>query len=75
MKLSVSLADDAVVFLDEYAEAQGIPSRSAVIQRAGALLRAAELGAAYAEAWDEWAASRDAAEWDTTTGDGLRPRP
>ncbi len=75
MKLSVSLADDDVLFLDEYAEAQGIPSRSAVIQRAVALLRAAGLARAYAEAWDEWDASRDAAEWDTTTGDDPQPKP
>jgi hypothetical protein len=33
------------------------------------MLRAAELGPAYAEAWEEWHASGDAAVWDAATGD------
>ena len=48
MKLSVSLADEDVEFLDEYARAQGIASRSAVVQRALRLLRAFELAPSYA---------------------------
>lgn len=54
MKLSVSLPDEDVAFLDAYAGAQGIASRSAVVQRAVRLLRASELGAAYEGAWSEW---------------------
>jgi len=71
MKLSVSLPDDDVEFLDEYTRKQGMESRSAAVHRAIRLLRAADLGEAYAEAWDEWAVSEDSHLWETTTGDGL----
>lgn len=71
VKLSVSLGDDDVRFLDEYASAHGAPSRSAVLQQAVALLRANELSDAYVEAWQEWSQSGDAAAWESTTGDGL----
>jgi Arc/MetJ-type ribon-helix-helix transcriptional regulator len=71
MKLSVSLPDDDVAFLDEYASDHALASRSAVVQRAIDLLRAMELGPAYAAAWSEWQA--DAALWDATVADGLQP--
>jgi Arc/MetJ-type ribon-helix-helix transcriptional regulator len=70
MKLSVSVPEDDVEFLDAYAKTHGERSRSAVVQRAVALLRAGELGTAYEAAWDEWDAS-DANVWDVTSGDGL----
>ena len=69
MKLSVSLPDQDVKFLDEYAEQLGIGSRSAVVQRAVRLLQASELGPAYEAAWEEWAAG-DAAAWEATAADG-----
>ena len=53
MKLSVSLPEEDVEFLDEYARTQGYDSRSAVVHKAVRLLRASELGNAYADAWDE----------------------
>jgi Arc/MetJ-type ribon-helix-helix transcriptional regulator len=71
MKMSVSLPEDDVEFLDSYAHDQGIPSRSAVLHQAVGLLRAAQLGAAYEEAWQDWTASGDAGAWETVTGDGL----
>ena len=64
MKVSVSLPDEDVAFLDQYTRSIGAGSRSAVIQRAIRLMRAAELGPAYARAWEEWAAEGDAAAWD-----------
>ncbi len=73
MKISVSLPDEDIDFLDEYARNLGVRSRSAVIQRAVRLLRATELGPAYAEAWEEWEASGDAEVWDTAVGDGIEP--
>ena len=73
MKLSVSLPDEDVHFLDEYAQTLGIRSRSAVIQQAVRLLRATELGPAYAEAWEQWESSGDADVWDSTVGDGIGP--
>lgn len=69
MKVSVSLPDEDVEFLDEYAAKQG-GSRSAVVHKAVRLLRAAQLGPAYEEAWAEWADSPDAALWESTVGDG-----
>ena len=33
--------------------------------------RAAELGAAYESAWDEWDADAEASQWESTIGDGL----
>ena len=71
MKVSVSLPDEDVEFLDQYARSTGAASRSAVIQRAIRLMRAAELGPAYARAWEEWAAEGDAAAWDGVAGDGI----
>lgn len=71
MKVSVSLPDDDVEFLDAYARARGIGSRSAAVHRAVHLLRASELATDYAKAWDEWAASDDSRDWELTAADGL----
>lgn len=70
MKVSVSLPDEDVGFLDAYAEREGFASRSAVLHKAVRLLRAAELGSAYEDAWDEWATSDDSALWEPTVADG-----
>ena len=72
MKVSVSLPDDDVEFLDSYADSKGIASRSAVLHKAVRLLRASELGAAYEDAWATWSASDESALWESTSGDGLR---
>ena len=61
--------------VDRYARTAGLASRSAVIQHAIRLLSDADLEDAYAAAWDEWAASGDAADWDTTTAHGLIDAP
>jgi Arc/MetJ-type ribon-helix-helix transcriptional regulator len=71
MKVSVSLPEDDVEFLDSYARAQGAPSRSAVLHKAVGLLRAAQLADAYEEAWDSWASSDEAMAWETVAADGL----
>jgi hypothetical protein len=48
-------------------------SRSAALRRAVELLRAEELGPAYADAWAAW--DRDeAAAWEVTIADGLGSR-
>jgi Arc/MetJ-type ribon-helix-helix transcriptional regulator len=70
MKVSVSLPDEDVDFLDAYADSQGFASRSAVVHKAVRLLRATELGAAYEDAWDEWSRG-DADVWESTASDGL----
>lgn len=71
MKLSVSLPDDDVEYLDEYARAQRLESRSAALHKAVRLLRASELGSAYENAWTEWAESDDGQLWDVVVDDGL----
>jgi Ribbon-helix-helix protein, copG family len=70
MKLSVSLPASDVAFLDRYARARGITSRSAALQSAVDSLRVGELAPAYAEAFSEWSAEDEAA-WESTSADGL----
>lgn len=71
MKVSVSLPDEDVEFVDRYAKQEGYASRSAVFHRAVRLLRASQLGAAYEEAWQEWADSDEGRLWESTSADGL----
>jgi Arc/MetJ-type ribon-helix-helix transcriptional regulator len=71
MKVSVSLPGEDVRFLDEYAREQGLESRSAALQRAVRLLRAAGLSRAYEAAWAEWTDRGEADAWEPTTVDGL----
>jgi Arc/MetJ-type ribon-helix-helix transcriptional regulator len=71
MKISVSLPDDDVLFLDEYADAQGYASRSAVLRTAVRMLRSSKLGDAYADAWAQWEDSGEADLWAASTNDGL----
>jgi Arc/MetJ-type ribon-helix-helix transcriptional regulator len=70
VKLSVSIADEDVEFIDRYADEHGVGTRSGVVQRALTLLRAAELRDDYAAAWDEWAVD-EADAWDSVATDGL----
>ncbi len=71
MKLSVSLPEQDVAALDEYARAYGLASRSAAVQRAIRLLRNLDLEQNYANAWDEWESSGEQAAWEATAGDGF----
>ncbi|MDH3731303.1 MAG: ribbon-helix-helix domain-containing protein [Acidimicrobiia bacterium] len=69
MKLSVSIPEEDVEFLDTYAKIHRISSRSAAVQQAIRLLRASELTEAYAAAFTEWADGDDGVAWDVTTAD------
>lgn len=71
MKISVSLPEDDVEFLDGYVRSQGVGSRSAVVRKAVGLLRASELGSAYGDAWQEWFDSGAEVVWETAVGDGI----
>ncbi len=71
MKVSVSLPQEDVDFLDEYADQQGFGSRSAVLHTAVRLLRASGLGGAYEEAWQEWEGAGEEESWDQSVADGL----
>lgn len=75
MKLSVSLSDEDVAALDEYARTRGLPSRSAALQHAVRLLRHADLDEDYAAAWDEWESSGERQAWEGTVSDGLTDAP
>ena len=70
MKLSISLPDEDVEFVDDYASRRGMASRSSVLHKAIDLLRESELESAYESAFDEWEESSDARLWETATGDG-----
>ena len=72
MKVSVSLPVEDIEFLDSYAESRSFPSRSAVLHKAVRLLRGAELGPAYEDAFLEWDRSGEAAAWEVSAGDGIR---
>jgi mRNA interferase MazF len=71
MKVSVSLPEEDVSFLDAYAQSQGIESRSAVVHKAVGLLRTSELDNAYEDAFTSWLQEEDAAAWDVVVGDGM----
>jgi Arc/MetJ-type ribon-helix-helix transcriptional regulator len=75
VKLSVSLTEEDVAVLDDYARSAGLRSRSAALQHAIRLLRHPDLEDDYAAAWEEWRASGEEADWQTTAGDGLDDAP
>ena len=54
VKVSVSLPDEDVAFLDDYARHHQIASRSATLHQAIRLLRASELAEGYADAFTQW---------------------
>ena len=66
-KLSISLPEEDVAFLDGLNPS----SRSAAGHAAIALARAVRLSDDYTAAYDEWVASGDAELWDAAAGDGL----
>lgn len=71
MKLSVSLSEEDVALLDEYARTSGLRSRSAALRHAIRQLQHADLEADYAAAWDEWESSGEKTAWEGTVADGL----
>jgi Arc/MetJ-type ribon-helix-helix transcriptional regulator len=71
MKLSVSLPEEDVAVLDEFARAAGLSSRSAAVHHAVRMLRLPELEQDYEAAWNEWEASGDQAAWSVTSTNGI----
>ncbi|MCP4964745.1 MAG: antitoxin [bacterium] len=69
MKVSVSIPDEDVEFLDNYTETHQVASRSAALQRAIRLLRASELGEDYAAAFSEWADDPASDAWNNVVAD------
>lgn len=71
MKLSISLPDEDVAILDEFARSKGHSSRSAALRVAVRMLRLPELERDYEAAWNEWEESGERAIWDATAADGI----
>ncbi len=70
MKLSISLPDEDVKFLDEYARAHD-RSRSGAVHEAIATLRQGGLANGYEQAWEEWDSSGEGELWEQPVTDGL----
>lgn len=75
MKLSVSLPEADVEFIDGFAAARGYPSRSAVVQKALDMLRAGDLVGAYEDAFASWEGTGEDKAWAVAAGDGLGDAP
>ena len=75
MKISVSLSNEDVAYLDTYARTVGHGSRSSAVAAAVRSLRASELEEAYAQAFAEWRDCGEQAAWEDVTGDGLITQP
>ena len=71
MKVSVSLSDEDLQFVDEQTQEGSFSSRSAAVQAGIRLLRERQYIDSYAAAWDEWDTSGDSALWDSPSADGL----
>lgn len=71
MKVSVSLPDDDVEFLDAYARAEGFMSRSVVLHKAVGLLRLIQLEQAYEDAFHDWEETGYADDWEIAANDGI----
>lgn len=71
MKLALSLPEEDVEFLDNYAATHGMGSRSAVVQEAVRMLRSSELSNAYESAWSGWAEDGDDEMWNAAASDGV----
>jgi predicted transcriptional regulator len=69
-KVSVSLSDDDISFLDQYA-GRAQETRSGVIHAAIKALRREQLVEEYAQAFAEFEDTGEAALWDSTSGDGI----
>jgi hypothetical protein len=74
VKLSVSVDQGFVPFIERYQHNHTVRTKSEVVERALELLRKAELEQAYKEAAQDWLENPDAALWENTVGDGIEPR-
>jgi putative addiction module CopG family antidote len=70
-KVSLSLDEHDVAFLDRETADGRFPSRSAAVQEAVRLLRESRLADAYAEAFGEWSESGEQDAWSAADLDGI----
>jgi len=71
VKVSLSLTDDDVRFLDERSRGGGYASRSAVVADAIRAMRMADVVDMYVEDFKAWEESGEARLWDLAASDGL----
>ncbi len=74
MKVSISLPEKDIQFIDRQMAGLGESSRSAVVRKALELLREDELEREYAQRWAEWDEEEEQV-WDVTLADGLDDEP
>lgn len=72
MKISLSLPDADVQFLDAYTAEHALGSRSAAVHHAVTLLHREGLSSAYEEAWSTWEGSAEDTAWESTISDGVQ---
>ncbi len=70
-KLSISVKDNWLSFIEEYQKNYNIKSRSEVLERGLAALKQLELQDQYHLAYKEWFNSDENDIWDLTTADGI----
>jgi Arc/MetJ-type ribon-helix-helix transcriptional regulator len=73
LKISVSLPDEDLEFLDSFRQANGLLSRSAVVHLAIYMLRGAQLTSSYEAAWGEWQDTPESADWAVASTPVGRP--
>ena len=72
IKVSISLDELDIAYLDQQAREGAFPSRSAAVQEAIRLLRESGLADSYAEAFASWHEDvAVAGAWDAAVGDGI----
>lgn len=70
-KISVSLSEDDLAFLDGEALTGAFANRSAAVQEGIRLLRESRLADAYAEAFGEWHDTGEEDIWHAASADGV----
>lgn len=71
MKVSVSIPDNDLAYIESQVSSGRYPTRSAALHAAIKTLRTRDLEAQYAEAAREWHESGEQAAWEVTVADGL----
>lgn len=71
MKISISVEEKDLTFLDKHANDHSLGNRSAAMRRAIDALRKEELAWQYEQAFTEWEGSEDQKFWDRFSGDGI----
>lgn len=71
MKISISVEEKDLDFLDKYASDHSLGTRSAAMRSAVDALRKEELAWQYEQAFAEWEGSGDREFWDLMSADGI----